>query len=497
MPPYLALFIWLVFLLGILCFDPAKDARTSAALWVPVVWIFITASRLPAQWLAGGTTRAQSQVFEEGNPIDRIFFIALILLSIAILVSRSFKWGEFFARNKFLMAFVAFGLLSVLWSDFPLVAFKRWYRDLGNYLVIMVVLSDPRPAEAVRTVLRRLCYLVIPLSIVLIKYFPLLGRQYSEWTGALMYIGVTTSKNMLGAAYLVSGIFFFWDTLTRWSARKEARTKWILLVNFAFIYMTFWLLIPTDSATARVCLVLGCMVIAAVHSGWGRRHPGFIKFLIPAAFCLYLIFAFGFNINGDLAEEVGRNANLTDRTAIWALVLSMHTNPVIGTGYESFWLGPRLLPIWREFGPITESHNGYLEVYLNQGLIGLFLLVGLLISSYQSICRRLTPLVDITSLYLGVWIITLFYNMSEAAFKFHLIWCLFLLIAIVIPAPAEGRILAAPLLARAGSAARLRVAVPRGDRSVVPGRFPSDRIGSGRDVVRPARAVGCPLGVTR
>ena len=246
--------------------------------------------------------------------------------------------------------------------------------------------------------------------------------------------------------------------------------------------MTFWLLIPTDSATARVCLVLGCLVIAAVHSGWGRRHPGFIKFLIPAAFCLYLIFAFGFNINGDLAEEVGRNANLTDRTAIWALVLSMHTNPVIGTGYESFWLGPRLLPIWREFGPITESHNGYLEVYLNDGLIGLFLLVGLLISSYQSICRRLTPLVGITSLYLALWIITLFYNMSEAAFKFHLIWCLFLLIAIVIPAPAEARALGAPSRAQAGSAAGPLVAVPRGDRPVIPGRLPSNGIGSARDM---------------
>ncbi|HTS12541.1 MAG TPA: O-antigen ligase family protein [Candidatus Limnocylindrales bacterium] len=401
---------------------------------MPVIWIFITASRLPAQWLAGGSTmQSQAQAFEEGNPIDRTFFIVLILLSLAILLARSFKWGKFFSQNKFLMAFVVFSLLSVLWSDFPFVAFKRWYRDLGNYLVIMVVLSDPRPVEAVKTLLRRLCYLLIPLSIVLIKYFPLIGRQYSEWTGALMYTGVTTGKNMLGAIYLVGGLFFFWDTLTRWSARKEGRTKQILLVNLAFIYMTFWLLIPTDSATSRVCLVLGCLVIAVVRSGWGKAHPGSIRFLIPATFCLYLIFAFGFNINGDLASAVGRDPTLTDRTGIWKAVLAAHTNWLVGCGYASFWLGSRLQPIWQQFGHINESHNGYLEVYLDLGSIGVALLVGLLVAAYQNVCRSLKSLSDISSLNLALWTIVLFYNMTEAAFKFHLVWMLFLLTAIAVP----------------------------------------------------------------
>jgi len=132
------------------------------------------------------------------------------LLAIGILILRSFNWGDFVARNVALVAFVSFALVSVLWSDFPLVSFKRWFRDLGNYIVILVVLSDPRPLEAVHTLLRRLCYLLIPLSILLIKYYSYLGRAYSEWTGAAEYIGAMTSKNMLGVVCLISGIFFFW-----------------------------------------------------------------------------------------------------------------------------------------------------------------------------------------------------------------------------------------------------------------------------------------------
>ena len=94
---------------------------------------------------------------------------------------------------------------------------------------------------------------------------------------------------------------------------------------------------------------------------------------------------------GNLLGAVGRDPTLTDRTAIWSIVLSMHTNPLVGTGYESFWLGPRLQKVWQLFGAtINESHNGYLEVYLNLGLIGVLLLVGLLITSYRNICRQFT-----------------------------------------------------------------------------------------------------------
>ena len=43
--------------------------------------------------------------------------------------------------------------------------------------MILVALSDPRPLEAVRAVLRRLCYLLISLSVVLVKYYPEIGRR--------------------------------------------------------------------------------------------------------------------------------------------------------------------------------------------------------------------------------------------------------------------------------------------------------------------------------
>jgi O-antigen ligase len=390
MPASVALLLWLLFALWLLRFDPAREPRTSLALWVPLIWMFIVGSRLPSQWLGGQVGVTASQAFEEGNELDRSIFALLILLAFVVLVSRSFNWARFFTRNFFLMAFLIFALLSVLWSDFAFVAFKRWFRDLGNYLVILVVLSDPHPLEAVRTLLRRLCYLLIPFSILLIKYFPQIGKQYEFWSGNSMFVGAATSKNMLGVLCLVSGIYLFWDTIARWSERKERRTKRIIVLNIVLLGMTLWLLNLANSATSRICLALGCLVIAAAHTRAVKRNPAILKILIPVCLCVYMVLQFGFGINGELVGMVGRNANLTGRTDLWKLLLSMHTNPVLGTGYESFWLGSRLMYVWQVMAGINEAHNGYLDVYLNLGAIGVVLLVGFLLSSFRTICKRFT-----------------------------------------------------------------------------------------------------------
>ncbi len=266
--------LWLTLLAALLRFDPANDSKISLALWVPVISMFIVGSRTPSQWL-DGQMGMSAQAFEEGSSLDRIISSALILLAIGTLMSRSFKWEDFFARNLSLIAFLSFALVSVCWSDFPLVAFKRWFRDIGNYLGILVVLSDPRPLEAVRVVLRRLSYLLVPLSILLVKYYPELGRHYSYWSGAVEFVGAATSKNMLGLLCMISGLFFFWDTLMRWPERKQRRTKRIIFVNVAFISMTLWLLNLAHSTTSDVCLLLGCLVIAAARTKVFQRNPAF------------------------------------------------------------------------------------------------------------------------------------------------------------------------------------------------------------------------------
>jgi len=436
MPPTLALVLWAVLLLALLRFDPAKEPGTSVALWIPLIWMFIIGSRLPSQWLGTGSGIA-AQALEEGNPLDRTVFSLLILMAVVVVTLRSFNWSGFISRNLALVLFLLFALVGVVWSDFPFVAFKRWFRDLGSYFVILVVLSDPHPLEAVRTLLRRFCFLLIPLSVLLVKYYPYLAKSYGIWSGIPEYIGATTSKNMLGNVCMLSGIFFFWDTVTRWASRKEQRNRWIIRVNAIFLVMTLWLLQLSHSATSLVCLVIGCVVVAALHTDWGGRHLTLVRVMIPVVFCLYIILAFGFDLQGEFASRVGRDATLTDRTIIWQAVLSQHTNPFVGTGYESFWIGPRLERVWQLAGGVNEAHNGYLEIYLNLGGIGVALLLALLIASYRTIWKRFNSSFALASFGLAMWTVILFYNVTEAAFKGGVLWMVLLLGGIAIRKAAE------------------------------------------------------------
>jgi exopolysaccharide production protein ExoQ len=458
MPPSLALFLWLVLVCGLFWFDPAREPKTSPALWVPVIWFFFLGSRTPTMWLGLSYASDAAQALEQGSPLDRTFFSLLALAAFSILASRSFEWGAFVRQNAALTFFLVFALLSVAWSDFPLATFKKWFRDTGVYMAVLVVLSDRRPLEAVRAVLRRVCYLLIPLSILLVKYYPYLGKSYSEW-GGQEYTGVSTSKNMLGVVCLVSGIFFFWDTITRWRQQKPARLKRLLLVNAALISMTLWLLNLSQSSTSTICLAIGCLVIAAAYSKYGRRHPGWLKALAPASFLVYVVLTLGFGMGAQLSQAVGKSANMSDRTRIWQVVLSVPINPVLGTGYQSFWLGSRVQWIWARLtgDNVLEAHNGYLGTYLDLGYIGLVSVCALLIAAYRTICKRLKPLPALGSLGLGLWTLLLFYNVSEVALGPGLLFVTFLMGSLRVPQrPRRTRVLSAtsPGLGATTSASR-------------------------------------------
>src|SRR5437764_14042065 len=83
---------------------------------------------------------------------------------------------------------------------------------------------------------------------------------------------------------------------------------------------------------------------------------------------------------------MSRTSTLSRRTILWTHLLQLHTNPSLGTGFDSFWLGGRLKQLEGIFFFIpNEAHNGYLETYLNLRLIGVFLVIGLFVATLWKI----------------------------------------------------------------------------------------------------------------
>src|SRR5262249_54421652 len=121
--------------------------------------------------------------------------------------------------------------------------------------------------------------------------------------------------------------------------------------------------------------------------------------------------------NPEVLASMGRNPTLTDRTEVWDNALSLVQNPLVGTGFETFWLGPRLERLWSLYWwHPNEAHNGYLEVYLNLGWIGLGLLTLVLVTGYRTAIGawRNNPIVG--SLMLANFLAGLVFNFTEAAY---------------------------------------------------------------------------------
>jgi O-antigen ligase len=113
----------------------------------------------------------------------------------------------------------------------------------------------------------------------------------------------------------------------------------------------------------------------------------------------------------------------------------MRVDPLFGTGFESFWLGERVERIWAiHWWHPNQAHNGYLEVYLNLGVMGVGLIAFVIINGYRQASRMLRQDHRAGSIRLAYVVAAAVYNLTEAAFKtMHPMWLALLLAATSVP----------------------------------------------------------------
>lgn len=433
MPPVVALFLTLGFIFFLFRREAREPFRSSRALWIPLTWFLICGSRFPTQWLMMIGIPVSDGSLEEGSPLDALVFFALIIGGYYILTQRRVTISSFSHHNRWLVLFLLYCFIAILWSDFPFVALKRWVKILGHPIMALIVLTESDPIEAVRRLLKRTAYVLVPLSILLIKYYPQYGRGWDPWTGIAFNSGVGHNKNELGYVCLICGLFFFWNGLYARTMKDRKSRRKELILSIGFFGLICWLLKLASSATALSTMVIGIatMLVVALPVV-SRRHLG--AYVIIGI----LVFAIAepmFGIYAHVLKLLNRNPTLTDRTEVWSLVLPLVDNPIFGAGFESFWLGSRLDKLWTAYWwKPTQAHNGYLETYLNLGWVGIFMLTGVVIATFQKIRIDLLRRFQFARFRLGFLFAILFYNFTEASFKgVHIVWTVFYLIAIDYP----------------------------------------------------------------
>lgn len=437
MPPRIAAALCAIFIVAVFFLNRDRKSKVSLALWLPIIWLSISASRMVSEWFGGiwGTSVA-SDAFVEGNSLDAAIFAALLVVGSIVLLVRGQRVREIVGSNWPLIVFFTYCLLSVMWSDYPTVAFKRWTKELGDWVMVLVVLTELNPTAAIQRFLWLPGTVLVPVSILLIRYYPNIGRGYSPWTGEAFNNGVATGKNGLGYVCLIFGVGCLWSVLEALSKKASERPLMPLLTRGAILLLTLWLFLMAHSATSLACFLIGGSLMLMMSLKPVARNWGLVTIIVSA---VLLVVTYGLLINPNigLVEAVGRDSTLTGRTTLWNQVLALTVNPFFGAGYESFWLGERLQKMWDvNWEHPNQAHNGYLEVYLDLGWMGLTLLAVVVITGYRNIVRLLRTDPIVGKLRLAFLVIALVYNLTEHAFReLHPVWIAFLLAVTIVPIP--------------------------------------------------------------
>jgi len=462
MTPSVATMVCVFGILGFFWLDRDRKAPTSWALWIPGMWLLISGSRHVSQWLGMAPARSQEQ-YLEGSPLDAAVYALLICAAVIVLLGRRQSVASLLQRNWPILLFVLYCAVSITWSDYPGVALKRWIKSLGDYAIILILLTEHDRARAIKQVLARVAFILMPLSILFIKYYPDWGRTYAaHWEGTQFFTGVADNKNMLGMVCMVFGFAGSWRVLQAWSGPRRERIK-TLIVHGTVVAMAIWLLILSDSKTSLACFVLTIGLITA-HTFWKAARKRTVVHILVVALILSCFAVLFLGIGGGALETMGRNSTLTGRTDIWEVLLKVPINPVVGTGFESFWLGKRLAYLWNFpiVDGINEAHNGYFEVYLNLGFTGLALLAFLLWSGYKNVLRLLERDPEAGRLRLGYFVIAVVYNLTEAGIRSSdPVWIAFILAAIALPEPRLAPIRVATISSAVSGLVEVGECVPR------------------------------------
>jgi O-antigen ligase len=366
----------------------------------------------------------------QGNAVDRTVFLLFILLGIFILVKRRLNWSAILKQNWLILLFLVFCGLSVMWSDFAAVSFKRWVKGLGDYVMALVVMTETMPAEALKTIIRRCAIILIPFSILLIRYYPY-GRIFTPW-GQGEYVGVATSKNTLGTLCLVFGLYLAWSLLTRQTKSEGVHDKKELYGYLFYAFLILMLFKYAPSMTSIMCLTMGAVLLWVMKSRIVRRNARHFTYIFLYFILVVIMVQMVVDMIPGLLTTFGRDVTLTGRIPLWEYLLEMDLNVWFGAGYESFWLGDRLQDIWEmHWWMPNQAHNGFLETYLNLGRIGLFLIVGILFTAYRKALKGLEDDYDFSVFSMIFLFIIVVFNQFEAAFKaLHIMWFLLLLFSI-------------------------------------------------------------------
>ncbi|MEE2692634.1 MAG: O-antigen ligase family protein [Pseudomonadota bacterium] len=385
---------------------------------------------------------ASGAVFRFGA-VNTYLWYAIYLWTLARLCAELPALMRATVRNWAVFVWPLLALASVAWSLSPLASLQGGMQLLMTTIIAVFVGSR------------------FPLNHILVAVTVVLsGAALASL--ALLYIG---SPEMFAVSGGFEGVFAHKNTLGQRMNVLIAAALVLLTAQrwrlplLAILGVAVYLLFLSKSATSQILGLLtpaALLALAFLRLDAKRATLGAIAgFGLAAASVMALFIASGDPISFIL-DSFGKDSTLTGRTWLWergAEQIAQH--PLIGGGYQAFWVDERSSEVlWIRhitLESVKGFHNVGIEVWNDLGLVGFAALIGVLLAYARRTFRYYRRTVSAAGLYplffLAIAVTcgavnNAFFRQHELV---HVLICAFFAATAAPPAPAQ----AAPVRARA------------------------------------------------
>jgi O-antigen ligase len=358
---------------------------------------------------------------EQGKLFAQILWLFLYLVMLLYVRKRVWELLRVIWQNKALVALLAWACVSVVWSIDRPVTIRHFGALLlssffGVYLAFRFSLREQLRLVSVAL------WIIIIASTAACLFFPSYGIRTEESTTGPAWQGVLSDKNGLARLAVLAALILALYFVNR--LRRPA-----VLIGIALL---FFLVILTQAKTALVYFILGMLAFPFVRAI--QNNPVNRRKIIAVALLIFGGLAAWTYYNWEnFTYYLGKDPNLTGRVALWGISMTwIADKPFLGYGFEGFWsnyYGPaadlRIAVGWLE---APHAHNGFINLWLDLGLIGVLLFVLGFIITY----REATAFATTTKSVEGIWPVTfltfyMVYSFTETNFlsRNDLLWILY------------------------------------------------------------------------
>jgi putative inorganic carbon (HCO3(-)) transporter len=344
--------------LGLGLYGAGIAAFVLSIFWRPIIGIYYLVPLIPLQ-----TTRYRLLEFPMGATL-----VSLILAAVAVGLLRRRQWILPRSRWTFAVSVYAVFTLATLFLDDRDLGprLKEWWDYMTMPLLFFLAAATVKDAREMKVIIALMCLAVFAMD----KSFwdAVSDRDYSTFSRDLQEGGAMGYAGVQGLAAFNAQ--YAW-LLVALAGAARIRVIWLALISLALFaancvmysfsrggYVAFlagWLFIGV--VKQRKLLLL----LAAFAVMWASLVPGAVRDRVLMTY-------------DSTSGELDHSAAV--RLDLWRDAMDLfHQNPILGTGFNTYAYMNRV-------GNYADTHNFYLKVLVETGLIGLAIFLLLLTKAF-------------------------------------------------------------------------------------------------------------------